>query len=283
MTMTRPSAKASRAGIGQTRGARDQRIVIRPGADERGCRRAARLARDERERVDQRVYALGLAQLADIEEVGRVTGGDRGREFLGAKPVEHDAGEPAGQVDMRRALAPHMVALEQEQLGASRQRLLDAHIKPAARAARRIIEAAAVRGIGADGPIAAREPREKPALRAMPVHDVGASLPEMPREGEKGGQVGGMRVAMDRRRGHAEARPSGNTTDRLARPLAVAVGVEEQADGMAARGLFAGQIDHMAKQPAEGGAKDMDDPQVARTRHLKAPLDLSRGVLIRVS
>jgi protein involved in polysaccharide export with SLBB domain len=77
-----------------------------------------------------------------------------------------------------------------------------------------------------------------------------------------------MGIAMNRRHGDAEPSRWRYARDRLAHALAIAGGIEEQADGMSARRLLEGKIDHMAEQTAERCAKDVDDPQRARTRHL---------------
>ena len=45
-----------------------------------------------------------------------------------------------------------------------------------------------------------------------------------------------------------------------------AVAVEEHADVMAARPLLGGEIDDVTKQPAERGAKDVNDAKFRRLR-----------------
>ena len=91
--MTRPSAKAWRAGMGpgnetwRASPSRSARAInsLASGPEPTSVAVGAwpRLARQRRDRVDQRVDALGGAQFADIEEVGRVLGRRRGDEFLG--------------------------------------------------------------------------------------------------------------------------------------------------------------------------------------------------------
>jgi len=49
-------------------------------------------------------------------------------------------------------------------------------------------------------------------------------------------------------------------------PRTASVGVEEHPDVVAARPLLGGEIDHVSKQPAERGSKDVNDAKSRRLR-----------------
>ena len=71
---------------------------------------------------------------------------------------------------------------------------------------------------------------------------------------------------MDRRHLDAERQAAADARERRLNPRAAAVRIEEHADIMTARALFGGEIDDMAKQPAEGGAKHVNDAKFRRLR-----------------
>ena len=115
---------------------------------------------------------------------------------------------------MRVILPAHVFALEQEQVGAPRQRPLDAHVERMQRAARRIVEAAAVRRVGAHRVRPVGKPRVDAALGAVAVHDVGPVCARKREKARNAKTSESLRVAGDRRGRDAERGAAGNAGDR---------------------------------------------------------------------
>ena len=95
----------------------------------------------------------------------------------------------------------------------------------------------------------------------MAVHHLKAALTGMGAHRLDGGQIAGAGQS-----GHGDApHVVGQTIRKLTQlPLAHVVtggGVAEEADAVAGPGLFGRQIAHVAEQPADGGAKDVQDVQ----------------------
>ena len=79
-----------------------------------------------------------------------------------------------------------------------------------------------------------------------------------------------MRIAPHRHAREAKRELRRQFPENLVGARAAGAAIGDQADAVAARGLFAGQIDHMAEQAADRRAKDVQDVQ---WRHrLKPPL-----------
>ena len=95
------------------------------------------------------------------------------------------------------------------------------------------------------------------------MDDVGLDLAQPGDEARHRQDVGESGIAVDRRRSDAERQAAGNARQRRFDPRATAAAIEEHADFVAARALFGGEIDHMAKQAAERRAKDVDDPKLS--------------------
>ena len=136
--MTRPSLKASRAGIGpgkETRGAMPslprefaQLRAVGAGADQHRARNEPARATDAGDRFEQRVDALGGAQFADIEQIGGVGVGRRRREFGRPDAVGDDVAHAAPRADEFVEAAGDIGALEQEDVGQRRQSALGQHV-----------------------------------------------------------------------------------------------------------------------------------------------------------
>ena len=75
------------------------------------------------------------------------------------------------------------------------------------------------------------------------------------------GAVAGADMAAHRNAGKAERERWLERLERLFGAFAAGIAVGNQADAMAARGLFARQVDDVAKQAADRRAKDMQDVQ----------------------
>ncbi len=98
------------------------------------------------------------------------------------------------------------------------------------------------------------------------MDDVGRSASDERGEARHRHEIVAPGIAVDRRRLDAERQAAADARERRFDPRAAAVRIEEHADVMAARALFGGEIDDMAKQPAEGGAKDVNDAKFRRLR-----------------
>ena len=98
------------------------------------------------------------------------------------------------------------------------------------------------------------------------MHDVRLHRVEKAGEGAESREIGGVRIALDRRHDDAEAAGFGDAGDGVTDALLIAARIEEQADLMTPRRLLDAEVDHMAKQAAQRGAKHMNDPKRARTR-----------------
>ena len=171
-------------------------------ADEDGGELAP-LRAQQRERVDQRVDALEMAQLADIEHVVR-TGAGHLVELGLVKAVIDDGG--AGHEGAERfTREPRDIgALEQEGVGPAGKGPLGGHVEPMLRRAQRIVEAAAVRRVDAGGAVPVRpgrEPGVEAALGAVPVHHIGAEVGY-----ERTHAQGAREVAEPRQARHGQAR-----------------------------------------------------------------------------
>ena len=122
---------------------------LRAGADERQAwRLAARL--QARQGGDQRIDALGFAQLADKDEVDARRRRGRSARIRRVEPVEHDAAQPRVDADKTIVARSDVAAFEQKQVGRRGEAALDRHIEVMDQAARLVVEASAVRRIGGD-------------------------------------------------------------------------------------------------------------------------------------
>ena len=77
--------------------------------------------RGQRDRIDERVDALGGAQFADIEEVRRVGIRHDGHEFLGAQAVIDDPRQLRRRPDAAAELLRDITTFEQIDVGAGDQ------------------------------------------------------------------------------------------------------------------------------------------------------------------
>ena len=103
------------------------------------------------EGFEQGVDALNGAQLADIDEFGRV-GVRRGLDKIGgAQAVDDDAAQTRRRADFGVETPLDEAALEQKGVGQRGEQPLDRHVEAMGGRARLVIEAAAVRRIGAHG------------------------------------------------------------------------------------------------------------------------------------
>ena len=109
----------------------------------------------------------------------------------------------------------------------------------------------------------------------MAVDDVGRGAANECGEARHRREVAHAGIAADRHGRQPELQAAGDAGKRGFDPRTDGVAVEYHADLMAARALFGGQIDDMAKQAAERGAKDVNDAKFQRLqlgrRHRKNP------------
>ena len=103
------------------------RVLLRRRADDQRARRAP-FRLQERQRLDEDIDALQLAQLADEEEVGGVLRADDRLEVLGPQAVAHDIGGAARRPDLL-PVGPRLVGGDVDQpVGQTLKRALDREI-----------------------------------------------------------------------------------------------------------------------------------------------------------
>ena len=152
-----------------------------------------------------------------------------------------------------------VAALEQEQLGAPHQHLLEREIQKADRRMAAVMQAAAMRRVDPDR-AAAAEPRIGATLGAVAVQDVGTGLARaLSRHVALCRHIAQADMAAHRHAGQPERQLSGQRRERRIRPRAAGRGIRHDADLMAARRLRARQIDHVTKQAADGRPQDVQD------------------------
>ncbi len=128
-----------------------------------------------------------------------------------------------------------------------------------------------MRGVDADRAGVARQARIGAALGAVAVQHIGAAVARALGDVGHRLHVAPGEVAAHRDAGEAELQLRRQRRERRigARPAGGRVG--DDADLMAALGLSAGEIEHVAEQAADGGAHDVNDPERAsrRGRHVR--------------
>src|SRR5665213_453235 len=135
-------------------------LFLRPRSDEdqawRHGSNGDTASRDQRQRVDQRIDAFDGAKLSDIKQFGRVgIVYDRG-EFGGPNTIDDKSDQPVGIADFFAKAFADEGTFKQEEVGGACEYPLDAHKTRFDNRMRSIVEAAAMRCIGANRSAAPR-------------------------------------------------------------------------------------------------------------------------------
>ena len=258
-----------RDGLGKAKRARElpEAGRIRTVADDDRTDGTAR--RHQGERLDEHVHALEQPQLADEQHVGCVRHRLRRLELVRQQAVRDDPGWDACEPDQGLELACGIGALEDEAVGRRQQASLEAVVEAALEGARRKMQRAAVRGVEAGhGETIGLQP---------PRRDAG--------EGAALGAVAmkNLCIAHDRRIARLAPGRKISQTDRtphrclvqaerkerlqcgqpgLGQPVG-RVAVAHHADSQTKPMLGGHEIPHMAEQPANRRAQDVNDAHSA--------------------
>ena len=209
---------------------------------------------------------------------GSARGPDR-LELGRREPVIDDPHDAFGFADAGAEATGDVVALEQEDVGAPRHEALRAHVEGVARRAGRVIEAAAMRRIGADGFTAPREgeARIQAALGAMAMQHVRAQRPCDPARRQEGRKIARVRIAAHRKARHPERQMRAERGEQLLGARAARGFVAQDADRVTAFALAAGHVEHVAEEAADRRAEDVQDAQRTRAgRHRRLTRDDGR-------
>ncbi|GJE44889.1 hypothetical protein AEGHOMDF_4081 [Methylobacterium soli] len=173
----------------------------------------------------------------------------------------HDAPQATGGGDIGLVAARHVLALEQEHVGAAGEQPLDAHVEPVQHRARPVIVAAAMGRVGADHRAAADggEAGIDAALGSVPVQDVGADGLGPAGDGPQDREVGEVRVAPHRQARHAEAEARRELGEGPLGALAPGRRIANDPDLMPGRGLEPREVDDVPEQPPDRRAEDVQD------------------------
>ena len=112
-------------------------------------------------------------------------------------------------------------------------------------------------------PAAAREPRVGAPFRAVPVNHVPRDVARALGHMSGGGDVARPELAAHRNPAQSECEHRRERRQCRFSLSPAQRGISNHADAVAARGLSAREIDHMAKKPADRRAQDMKDFQAA--------------------
>ena len=104
----------------------------------------------------------------------------------------------------------------------------------------------------------------------MAMNDMRTRLRDPPRHMLRAAQIAQPEMPGERVLGNAEGEVMSKRGQHFIGTRAASRTVHDQTDVMAASGLSARKIDNMAKQPAQRGAKDMQNVQRTRGRCLHA-------------
>lgn len=217
-----------------------------------------------RERRENEIGTLDVAEFADIGDVGGVVRGRHGFEFGGRDAVEHASDQAAGLADHALVGVAREGAFEQEQVRAAHQRAFEKGVERAFRRRRRIMQRAAVRRVDADRTRQnARQTHEGAGLRAMPVKDVRCACPRDAGKFAKRENVRRMRLATNGDPVHAELHARGDGGKRRVGALSAGEAVGENADVVSGVRLAVGEIEDVANDSSDRRADGMQDAKRA--------------------
>jgi hypothetical protein len=104
--------------------------------------------------IDQKVRALDVSELADVDDVGSVIGGHDRVELVCRHAIENAMDQPFSRRTNGALIGiASEGAFEQEKVGVVHQRTFDTAVDGALPRVQRIMKGAAMRGIDADGPL----------------------------------------------------------------------------------------------------------------------------------
>ena len=227
-------------------------------------------ALQRRQRRDQHVERLDRPQFTKPDQIGRIGGGRNGGELASGDAVVHDPRQRRRAADLGAEQAGDIMALEQEQIGAPLQQPFQRAIEAAADGARTIDQRAAVRRVDPDcARRGRREPRQRRTLGAVAVQHVRRGASDVAGDCAQRGNIGRAELAGDGDALKAKRKQRLKFGKRRVGARAAGRTIDNQADAMAAFGLAAGDVEHVAEQAADRSPQDVHDVQRCRRPGLR--------------
>ncbi len=242
----------------QLLGQRLESLRVGTRADDHGGRRPGRF--DAGDRFQQDIDPLQMPEFADEDEVGGIGRRDDKREFGGPQSVRHDADIAAGLGHLGAIGSFRERTLEHDAVRQPAERALGAEEHAALRALGIEVEDAPMGRVETDYALPARsEPcrrqsRVKPALGAMAMQHVEIEALGDACHGARREDVARAGIAAHGRQMQPERELRPDRLELGGRQGIARAAIGEDADGVAARRLFLGEIEHVAEQAADGRA-----------------------------
>ena len=213
-----------------------------------------------RHRVDQEVGALDMPELADIDDIGRISRFDDRVELVRRHTVEYAAHQPGRYADGALVGVARELAFEQEQVGAVHQRPFEAAIECALQRIQRVVQRTAMRRIDANGFFrAGLQANESAGFGAMSVQDIRVQPADQAHEMRPHQNVGGKRFAANGETMNAKLEPGRDRRQRRFSPFAAGKAVGDNADMVAAVGLAVGEVQDVTEDSADRRANRVQD------------------------